>query len=407
MWAQAQRTDGNQFLWPVHGWVSATRTYPDGTAHNLGSADISCTHWTKVTAARHGVVSSIPTVSGTFLVFLDHENNYQTIYGHWSEPPDLVIGQNVLAGEELGTIGRTGIATSPHMHFGIMLSGVEVAIPGLYPGDWAQRGDYVPGDYAPLTPLSTKIDTHLVVAAVDQDVFALPDPTSAVVGTIARGTVLTVTGSGVGFFRVSAFAQDCWIPYSSTEPLPLGFDGKASAFGDHALAEVGLAGMEQLPFLSGIVLKLRAGPSGANALDRPSGNLLWIIKPDQLLTGFDVGEEGWIRIMDLSYPRLDGGNNLIPSRFAWVSQGSVVRVEDFSVGVGTRSTEVRDAPSLSGNVLATFSVAAPFPSSGQDLRTYTLFQCINNTNGWYELANWPSMPQVRAWVPGWKMLARR
>jgi murein DD-endopeptidase MepM/ murein hydrolase activator NlpD len=35
----------------------------------------------------------------------------------------VAVGQTVPRGTQLGTVGQTGIATGPHLHFGIIIGG--------------------------------------------------------------------------------------------------------------------------------------------------------------------------------------------------------------------------------------------------------------------------------------------
>ncbi len=58
-------------------------------------------------------------------VTIQHDFGYQnqalyTIYGHMSEV-DVVAGQHVQAGEQLGLVGESGKVTGPHLHFEIRL----------------------------------------------------------------------------------------------------------------------------------------------------------------------------------------------------------------------------------------------------------------------------------------------
>jgi murein DD-endopeptidase MepM/ murein hydrolase activator NlpD len=53
-------------------------------------------------------------------VAVDHGDGIRTFYMHMDElRPGLEVGQRVRAGDPLGTIGQTGFATGPHLHFAI------------------------------------------------------------------------------------------------------------------------------------------------------------------------------------------------------------------------------------------------------------------------------------------------
>jgi murein DD-endopeptidase MepM/ murein hydrolase activator NlpD len=50
------------------------------------------------------------------LISLQHADGYTSLYGHLNEI-HVSVGDNIVAGEVIGTVGATGIATGPHLHF--------------------------------------------------------------------------------------------------------------------------------------------------------------------------------------------------------------------------------------------------------------------------------------------------
>jgi murein DD-endopeptidase MepM/ murein hydrolase activator NlpD len=58
-------------------------------------------------------------------VIIDHGAGVFTGYHHLSRI-DVVDGQEVVAGTVVGGIGATGLATGPHLHWELIIGGVNV-----------------------------------------------------------------------------------------------------------------------------------------------------------------------------------------------------------------------------------------------------------------------------------------
>ena len=58
-------------------------------------------------------------------VVLDHGGGVFTAYHHLSEAA-VVEGQLVSIGDLVGFVGASGLATGPHLHWELIVSGVEV-----------------------------------------------------------------------------------------------------------------------------------------------------------------------------------------------------------------------------------------------------------------------------------------
>ena len=60
------------------------------------------------------------------VVVIDHGLGLQSLYSHMSEI-SVETGQTVTRGEPIGRTGATGMAVGDHLHFGILISGLEVS----------------------------------------------------------------------------------------------------------------------------------------------------------------------------------------------------------------------------------------------------------------------------------------
>ncbi len=78
-------------------------------------------------------------------VDLDHRNGFTTRYAHLNSI-DVVVGQEVQAGQLVGRVGKTGRVTGPHLHFEVRRSGRLLDPKGWFPSDaipedpWVAKG---------------------------------------------------------------------------------------------------------------------------------------------------------------------------------------------------------------------------------------------------------------------------
>lgn len=103
---------------------SSARPHP---IHNRAlphhGVDISAPRGTPILAAAKGRVAFAGRKPGYGLVVeLDHGYGYSTLYGHASE---LLVrtGDRVERGAVIARVGRTGLATSPHLHYEVHVGG--------------------------------------------------------------------------------------------------------------------------------------------------------------------------------------------------------------------------------------------------------------------------------------------
>lgn len=110
-----------RFIWPVRGAISSPygprylRRY--GRGHHDG-IDIVARQGTPVRSARSGhVIYANNRISGYGnMIIVRHPGQFATVYAHLSRF-HVRRGQYVAKGQLIGRVGRTGRATSPHLHF--------------------------------------------------------------------------------------------------------------------------------------------------------------------------------------------------------------------------------------------------------------------------------------------------
>lgn len=117
-------------LWPVDGLLLSpfgVRRDPfsgEGALHT--GVDLKAPTGTPVRAAADGVVRKAEFFGGYGrLVIVDHGNGIQSYYAHlsrfWVTP-----GQEIRRGEPVGTVGSSGRATAPHLHYEVRIGGNPV-----------------------------------------------------------------------------------------------------------------------------------------------------------------------------------------------------------------------------------------------------------------------------------------
>ncbi|MDR0466929.1 MAG: M23 family metallopeptidase, partial [Deltaproteobacteria bacterium] len=88
--------------------------------------DIRAAQGTPVLAAAAGVSISVGNWAGYGkVVEIDHGNGLVTRYAHLGNY-NLVVGDMVASGDQIGTIGRTGRSTGFHLHFETLVNGKYV-----------------------------------------------------------------------------------------------------------------------------------------------------------------------------------------------------------------------------------------------------------------------------------------
>ena len=129
----------NQLSWPVTtGYVSSGYKWRrlGGTTSFHGAIDIAASRGTPIKAAAGGVVilARYYGLAGR-TVFIDHGGGMTTLYFHMDKIL-VSVGQTVITGDQIGTVGSTGRSTGPHLHFEVRLknpSSANCSLPYLDP----------------------------------------------------------------------------------------------------------------------------------------------------------------------------------------------------------------------------------------------------------------------------------
>jgi len=104
--------------------------------------DFAARTGTKVRTTADGVIAFVGRDGGYGNVIkINHQGRYTTVYGHLSRfSRNLRKGQRVNQGEVIGYVGKTGLATGPHLHYEFKINGkhqnpMRVALPEAKPID--------------------------------------------------------------------------------------------------------------------------------------------------------------------------------------------------------------------------------------------------------------------------------
>lgn len=130
------------FVMPTKGIFTSGFGYRWGALH--GGVDLAAPIGTPIYAASDGTVIDVgPTAGYGAWVKLRHSDGTVTLYGHintWN----VQIGQRVMAGDQIATVGNRGNSTGPHLHFEVLVNGVN----RTDPVPWLAKRGLSVGPYA-------------------------------------------------------------------------------------------------------------------------------------------------------------------------------------------------------------------------------------------------------------------
>ncbi|WP_405358060.1 murein hydrolase activator EnvC family protein [Ruminococcus sp.] len=138
--APTQIDAGAGWTWPIPGCYTITGGFGEGRSYEShGGTDIAAPIGTPIYAANSGTVidtSNDCSHSSAGVgacnhgggygnhVWIQHDNGYQTIYGHMINTA-VSTGEYVSKGQLIGYSGSTGWSTGPHLHFELRINGVR------------------------------------------------------------------------------------------------------------------------------------------------------------------------------------------------------------------------------------------------------------------------------------------
>jgi murein DD-endopeptidase MepM/ murein hydrolase activator NlpD len=130
------------FVMPTKGFVwTSNFGYRWGVLH--AGIDLASPIGTPIVAVSDGVViASGPTAGYGAWVKLRHSDGTVTLYGHintWL----VNVGDRVMAGDQIATVGNRGYSTGPHLHFEVLQNGTS----RIDPVPWLAKRGLSPGSY--------------------------------------------------------------------------------------------------------------------------------------------------------------------------------------------------------------------------------------------------------------------
>ncbi len=134
--------------WPITGsYVSSGYKWRrlGGTTSFHGAIDIPSSTGTPIKAAAGGVVivARYYGAAGR-TVFIDHGGGMTTLYFHMNKIY-VSVGQTVVTGDTIGSVGTTGRTTGPHLHFEVRLknpASANCSLPYLDPTSRGRMNPY-------------------------------------------------------------------------------------------------------------------------------------------------------------------------------------------------------------------------------------------------------------------------
>nr|WP_246398907.1 M23 family metallopeptidase [Mycobacterium vicinigordonae] len=130
------------YVMPTKGIYTSNFGYRWGVLH--AGIDLANSIGTPIYAVSDGVVIDAgPTAGYGMWVKLLHADGTVTLYGHVNTTL-VSVGERVMAGDQIATMGNRGFSTGPHLHFEVLLGGSE----RIDPVPWLEKRGLSVGNYA-------------------------------------------------------------------------------------------------------------------------------------------------------------------------------------------------------------------------------------------------------------------
>ncbi|WP_155763947.1 M23 family metallopeptidase [Mycobacterium asiaticum] len=130
------------YVMPTKGIFTSNFGYRWGVLH--AGIDLANSIGTPIYAVSDGVVIDAgPTAGYGMWVKLRHADGTVTLYGHVNSTL-VSVGERVMAGDQIATMGNRGFSTGPHLHFEVLLGGSE----RIDPVPWLAKRGLSVGNYS-------------------------------------------------------------------------------------------------------------------------------------------------------------------------------------------------------------------------------------------------------------------
>lgn len=130
------------YVMPTKGIFTSNFGYRWGVLH--AGIDLANSIGTPILAVSDGVVIEAGPAGGYgMLVKLRHADGTVTLYGHINTTL-VSVGERVMAGDQIATMGNRGNSTGPHLHFEVLQGGTE----RIDPVPWLAKRGLMVGNYA-------------------------------------------------------------------------------------------------------------------------------------------------------------------------------------------------------------------------------------------------------------------